>query len=155
MKLPNLELPTFCGDYKDWTSFFDQINGAATSNSQLTHSEKFQYLKTTLKGDAAKLLTSLQISDANFSTACDILKNRCNNKRLILRAHLHAIVAQKSLAKENPKALRDLMETIEEHRLVLSNLGNLFRVPYCREIAHRNEKMLESFITRKKPATLS
>ena len=94
-----------------------------TSNNQITDSQKLQYLKTSAKGDAAKLLTSLQITDANFSTACDIPKNRIDNKHLILRAHVHAIVSQKPVANENPKALRDLMETIEDYRLALSNLG--------------------------------
>ena len=122
VKLPKLELPTFCGDYKDWTSFFDQFNGAVTSNSQITDSQNLQYLKTSVKGDAAKLLTSLQITDANFSTAFDILRNRYN-KRLILGANVHAIVSQKPVTNENSKALRDLMETVEEHRLALRNLG--------------------------------
>ena len=123
VKLPKLELPTFCGDYKDWTSFFDQFNEAVTSNSQITDSRKLQYLKISVKGDAAKLLTSPRITDANFSTACDILRNRYDNKRLISRAHVHAIVSQKPVTNENPKALRDLMETVEENRLALSNLG--------------------------------
>ena len=39
VKLPKLELPTFCGDYRDWTSFFAQFNGAVTSNSQITESK--------------------------------------------------------------------------------------------------------------------
>ena len=123
VKLPKLELPTFCGDYKNWTSLFDQFNGAVTSNSQITDSQKLQYLKTSVKGDAAKLLNSLQITDASFSTECDILSNRHNSKRLMLRAHVHAIVSQKPVTNENPKALGDLMETVEEHRLTLSNLG--------------------------------
>ena len=122
VKLPKLELPTFCGDYNDWTSFFDQFNGAVISNSQITDSQKLQYLKTSVKGDTAKLLISLQITDANFSTACDILSNRYDNKRLILRAHVHAIVSQKPVTNEKPKTLRDLIETVEEHRLALKNL---------------------------------
>ena len=40
-----------------------------------------------------------------------------------LRAYVHAIVSQKPVTNENPKALRDLMGTIEEHRLAVSNLG--------------------------------
>ena len=123
VKLPKLELPFFCGDYKEWTSFFDQFNGAVTSYSQITDSQKLQYLKTSVKGDAAKLLTFLQITDANFSTSCDILRNRYDNKRLILRAHVYAIVSQKPVTIENPKALRDLMEKVEEHRLALRSLG--------------------------------
>ena len=76
-----------------------------------------------MKKDAAKLLISLQITDASFSTACDILKNRYDNKRLILGAHVQAIVSQKPVTNENPKSLRDLMQTVEEHRLALIKLG--------------------------------
>ena len=94
-----------------------------TSNSQITDNQKLQYLKTSLKGDAAKLLTSLQNTDANFSKACDILKNRYDNKCLILRAHIHAIIAQKPVTNEDTRTFRDLIETIEEYRLALSNLG--------------------------------
>ena len=35
-----------------------------------------------------------------------------DNKRLILRTHVHVIISQKPVTNENPKALRDLMETI-------------------------------------------
>ena len=76
-----------------------------------------------MNGNAAKLFTPLQITDANFSTVCDIPMNRYNNKRLILRAHVHAIVSQKPVTNEKPKALRDPMEIFEEHRLAVSNLG--------------------------------
>ena len=79
--------------------------------------------KTSVKREAAKLLTSPQITDANFSTACAILENRYDNKRLMLTAHVHAIVAQKPITNESPKSLRDLMETVEDHRLALSNRG--------------------------------
>ena len=68
-------------------------------------------------------LPSLQITEANFGTACDILRNRYDNKRLILRVHVHANVSQKPVTNANQKALRDLMETVEEHRLALSNSG--------------------------------
>ena len=105
------------------TSFFDQFNGAVTSNSQITDTQNLQYLKTSVEGDAAELLTSLQITDANVSTACDILKKRYDSKRLIFRAHVHAIVSQKPVTDGNPKALRDLMKTIKEQRSALSNLG--------------------------------
>ena len=67
VKLSKLELPTFCGDYKDWTSFFEQFNGAVTINSQITDSQKLKYLKTSVKGDAAKLLTSLSKSQTQTS----------------------------------------------------------------------------------------
>ena len=114
--LPKLELPNF------W-----RLHGLdvffSSSNSQITDNQKLQYLKTSVKDNAAKLLTSLQVTDANFSTACDIPRNRQYNKRLTLKAHFHAIVSQRPVTKGNPKAHRYLMKTVEEHRLAFSNLG--------------------------------
>ena len=120
VKLPKLELPTFCGDYKYWTSFFDHFNGAVKSNSQITESQKLQYLKTSVKGEASKLLTSAQITGANFSTVCNIQNNRYYSKRLTLQANVYAIVSQKPVTNENTKSFRDLMETVKEHILALS-----------------------------------
>ena len=161
VKLPKPELPIFCVDYKDWTSFFDQFNGAVTSSSQVTESQKLQYLKTSVKGDAAKLFTSVQITDANFSRACDIPRNRYDNKRLILRAHVHAIVSQKPVTNENakPKSHGDRGKTkwisAQQPWTGRRRSGHHFCVPHCREIARRNEKTLGTFITRKKFPTLS
>ena len=122
-KLPKLDLPTFSGDYLSWTSFFDLFTGAVHNNGTLQNSQKLQYLKASLKGDAAKLLASVTITDANYSVAMKMLRDRYQNNRMILRAHVHAISTQKQLTNETAKDLRQLVETVEEHRLALENMG--------------------------------
>ena len=122
-KLPKLDLPTFSGDYLPWTSFFDLFTGAVHNNGTLQNSQKLQYLKASLKGDAAKLLASVTITDANYSVAMKMLRDRYQNNRMILRAHVHAISTQKQLTNETAKDLRQLVETVEEHRLALENMG--------------------------------
>ena len=103
----------------EWKSFFDLFKGAVIDNTRLT----LQHLKSSLTGDADKLLHSITITDDNFDIAIDILENRYDNKRLTLRSHLHEIFSQRSLTNENSKDLRTLMETTEEHRLALLNHG--------------------------------
>ena len=39
-RLPKLNLPTFSGNYKQWTSFIDRFNSSVDSNSQLSSSQK-------------------------------------------------------------------------------------------------------------------
>ena len=122
-KLPKLDLQTFSGDYFTWISFFDLFKGAVHNNSALLDSQKLQYLKESLKGDAAKLLSSVTITDANYTVALKMLRDRYQNNRMILRAHVNAIVVQKPLTQETAKDLRQLLETVEEHRLELENTG--------------------------------
>ena len=52
-----------------------------------------------------------------------MLRDRYQNNRMILRAHVHAISTQKQFTNETAKDLRQLVKTVEEHRLALENLG--------------------------------
>ena len=65
-KLPKLNLPTFKGDYENWLSFHDLFKSSVHDNRSLTDSQRLQYLKASLQGDAVKLSTSLAITDANY-----------------------------------------------------------------------------------------
>ena len=69
LRLPKLELPTFTGCYTDWMSFIDLFKASIDSNSQLTNSEKLNYLRACVKGDAAKLINSITITDTNYTIA--------------------------------------------------------------------------------------
>ena len=107
----------------EWTSFFDLFKGAVIDNSSLQGSQKLQYLKASVKGDAAELLASIPITDHNFDIAMNTLINRYENKRIIIRTHLHSIVSYRSLTTDNARDLRNLIEAMDEHRLALQNLG--------------------------------
>ena len=72
-------------------SFIDLFQGIVDTNSKLSNSEKLHYLKASLKGDAAKLLSSVTISDSNYEVAREFL-NRSSNACFISRAHVKSIV---------------------------------------------------------------
>ena len=124
LKLPKISLLTFSGNYTDWMSFIDLFQGSVDTNSMLSNSQKLQYLKASLKGDVAKLLSSITMSDSNYQVAKEILKSRFSNPRLISRAHAKSIVNIPHQETENSKSLNLLIESVEEHRLALSNLGH-------------------------------
>ena len=123
IKLPKLNLPVFSGNCMEWTSFFDLFKGAVIDNNSLQGSQNLQYLKASVKGDAAKLLASIPVTDHNFDIAMNTLMNRYENKRIIIRTHLHSIVSYRSLTTDNARDLRNLTEAMDEHRLALQNLG--------------------------------
>ena len=106
-----------------WIAFFDRFKRAVIDNDQLTNSFRLQYLKTTVKGEASKMLTSITVTDDFFNVAIEILQNRYNNKRLILRAHIHGVVSYRAVSNENTRELRKLVDTLEEHILSPRNLG--------------------------------
>ena len=52
-----------------------------------------------------------------------MLRDRSQNNSMILSAHMNAIAIQKPLTHETAKDLRQLLETVEGHRLALENMG--------------------------------
>ena len=108
-----------------WTGsrFCDCFKGAVIDNDQLTNSLRFQYLKSAVKGEASKMLTSITVTDDSFDFAMETLHNRYDNKRLILRAHIHGIVSYQPVSNGNTRELRKLVDTMEEHRHSLRNMG--------------------------------
>ncbi|XP_075261145.1 uncharacterized protein LOC142352875 [Convolutriloba macropyga] len=65
------------------------------------------------------MLTSITVTDDNFDVAMEILQNRYDNKRLILRAHTHGTVSYRPVSNENTRELRNLVDTMNEHILSL------------------------------------
>ena len=123
MRLPKLQMPTFTGAYTDWVSFNDLFQAAVSSSSLLSDSERLNYLKACINGDAAKLFSSLRITDANYPIAWQLLKDRYDNTPSIVHAHLQAIWSQSSMKVESGSGLRKLHETTNEHLRALEALG--------------------------------
>ena len=84
----------------NWSSVANHFEAAVDSNTQLTNSEKLNYLKACVKGEAPRLIT-IQI----------------DNKNATVQAHLHF---QKT--SEFAKRLRKLLETTTEHMRAVTEL---------------------------------
>ena len=89
---------------------FMTCSKAVHDNSSLTDSQRLQYLKASLQGDATKLLISLAITDAYYSIALQTLEKRYANPRMIARTHLTSIFEYPSVKSESSKDLRKLTD---------------------------------------------
>ncbi|XP_011860315.1 PREDICTED: uncharacterized protein LOC105557632 [Vollenhovia emeryi] len=69
VRLPRIELPTFAGAYADWHAFYDMFNSIIHSNRDLSATQKFHYLRSSLKGEASEVVSSLEISGNNYADA--------------------------------------------------------------------------------------
>lgn len=123
IKLPVLNIPTFCGDYESWLSFHDIFVSLIHNNNGLSTVQKFHYLKSSLKKDAESLVQSLEITNDNYSVAWDLLKNRYENKKLIIRKHVQAIFEIPKVTKESASSLRNLLDCTLKNLRVLKQLG--------------------------------
>ena len=79
------------GSCTDWMSFAELFRASFDSNNQLLNSEKQNNLKTCVKREAAKLISSVTITDWNKEITWELLRERYENKRNIVQAHLQPI----------------------------------------------------------------
>lgn len=122
VKLPTINLPTFSGKYEDWSAFKDLFESLINSNDSVSAVSKFHYLKTSLSGQAAELISALPVTSANYATAYKLLTDRFENKRLTVFAHLHEFFSQPSVLADSPTQLRRLLDTSNKHLRALSIL---------------------------------
>ena len=114
VRLPKLELPTFDGNLEEWLSFRDLYVAAVHDNTGLTGAQKLQYLKASVKGDAALLLQSVSITNDNYEQAWDLLNNRYQNRREIVTSTLKRLVNNPPMRSDSPLELRKLVDTTME-----------------------------------------
>ncbi|KYN12751.1 hypothetical protein ALC57_15076 [Trachymyrmex cornetzi] len=115
IRLPKLDLPKFSGKYDEWCPFFDSFNSLIHINASLSDVQKLQYLRASLTGDAAKIISALEISEPNYQVAWAILKERYDNRRAIVQSHIKTIFELPSMAKENITELRQIADGATRH----------------------------------------
>ncbi|XP_050315358.1 uncharacterized protein LOC126749716 [Anthonomus grandis grandis] len=122
IRLPPINLPTFDGSYDQWLFFRDTFNSLIHSNFKLTPAKKFHYLRLSLKGVAAETISSLEISDANYDVAWNILNERFENKQILVSNHVTAIFNLPSLSRESGRGLRVILDGLQKHMGALTVL---------------------------------
>lgn len=122
VKLPTINLPNFSGNYEDWFPFHDTFNSLIHNDSSLLDIQKFHYLKSCLKGEAANVLHCLEVSSNNYKVAWEMLESRYSNKRLTIQNHIKAICDLPVVLKENHVILRQIIDGINKHTRALDSL---------------------------------
>lgn len=120
IKLPKVELKSFHGEETKWKAFWDMFE-AAVHHQELADVEKSTYLQGLLKGDAARIINGLELTNANYSVAITMLLNRYNQTRVSKQT-----LYQRLEKLQCPTArIQDQQTTLEEVESVLRQLTSI------------------------------
>lgn len=122
IRLPNIPLPKFSGEYSEWSAYRDQFMAMIHNNERLAAVEKMQYLKVSVVGDAASLLKHIQVTAANYAPAWASLNERYDNKRSLINVQLKNLLSQSNVS-ESANGIKKLLDTTNECLQQLMNLG--------------------------------
>lgn len=112
--LPKITIPKYNGDYDMWRSFHDLFLSLVHNNTKLSPVQKLYHLKSCLTGDAEKLLRHTPITDADYEPAWIKLKERYENKRILVNHQLKVLVNQPKIIAEKIKEMKVLADTTNE-----------------------------------------
>jgi len=121
MKLPKLTLPTFNGDVIEWHEFIEAFTLVVDQNP-MNDFEKLQYLKSSLKGEAADILSGLPLTKNNYSVAVELLKNRYGSKKRVLRMHIRSLLSLQTPNIKSAPSLRSFVDNVNKHVRGLESL---------------------------------
>lgn len=121
LNLKAIDVPKFQGEYGDWMSFYDIYKTLVHENKSLAEVQKMQYLKSSLGGEAQKLIQHLNLA-RDYEAAWKILEDRYHNKRILLTTLIDAILNAKG-TENTAASVRRLHDTLKECLCGIKNLG--------------------------------
>ena len=91
-------------------------------NNEISKVDKFSYLKSLLEGAAAKAIQGLTLSDANYDSAIDLLKERFGKSQAIITAHMEELLKVPNCTSDRSYSLRSVYDKIIIHVRGLESL---------------------------------
>uniref|UniRef100_A0A6P7GQ42 Uncharacterized protein LOC114345092 n=1 Tax=Diabrotica virgifera virgifera TaxID=50390 RepID=A0A6P7GQ42_DIAVI len=110
------------GSYGGWLEYHDTYVSLIHKNPGINSIQKFHYLRASLSGEAAQVISSLEISAANYDIAWNLLCERFANTRLLIYNHTKALFALQPIQKDSSSYLRQLIDNISKNLRSLESL---------------------------------
>ena len=89
--LPKLDIGKFSGDVIEWKPFWEKFE-ALIREKDIPTVSKFSYLLSALEGEAKGVVQGLSVTEANYPTACQLLKEHFGRTEQIRFAHIQALL---------------------------------------------------------------
>ncbi|XP_043260414.1 uncharacterized protein LOC122401991 [Colletes gigas] len=122
VRLPSVPLPSFHGTVGEWVYFRDSFESLINQNTVLSNIERFHYLRSAVKGDAARALKALPMSDENYTAAWKLLCERYEDTNELIDFHVGALFDLPTLPKDSPASLRQLLDDFNNNLKSLTSL---------------------------------
>lgn len=122
VKLPKIDLPRFSGCIKDFNMFFDVFNSLIHRNESLSDSDRMQYLRASLFGDALGLIRTFPIQGAFYQEAYKTLVARYRDKRELAFTCWREM-QNINLKMNSPTEFRRVLDLFNENLIILKGLN--------------------------------
>ncbi|XP_011881416.1 PREDICTED: uncharacterized protein LOC105569510 [Vollenhovia emeryi] len=145
IQLPKISLPTFSGDLLAWESFRDLFQSLVSGVPDLAPVQKLQHLKSSLSGEAAAAVLNVEMTDRGFDLAWTELKERYDNRRVLLASHMRNFLNGPSSAKPSSADLKRLSSSVLQAKRSFESLE--------RPVAHWDDWFVHVVVEKMDPSS--
>ncbi len=122
IKLKAIEIQPFSGDYNKWISFKNMFDSLIHKNKELNQLQKMHYLKSSLTGEAERLISQFDVAEESYMPAYEALTDRFHNEIILIDTHIINILSQPNLISETGEGIKELMDVTVENMRALEHL---------------------------------
>ena len=138
LKLPEIKLITFKGDFDEWTTFWSSFRNNVDSRDDLEPSAKLSYLLQCVDEEPKEMIKGLPNTDHNYVVAVHLLSDQYGDK--VKQTH---VLLQKFHSLPSPKHnAKDLCSFLTEYRKVREQMR-------CITNIQESELVIRSILIRK------
>ncbi|XP_033242980.1 uncharacterized protein LOC117186376 [Drosophila miranda] len=123
-RLPKLKLPEFAGKFTEWTSWYNTFATLIESDSELDELSKFIHLRASLGAGPLSAIEGLELTGPNYRKALRLLKDRYENKAIILQSHVQELFNLRRLKRPDSEGLRVLVDNVNAQLVALKSLSD-------------------------------
>jgi len=121
-RLPPITIPEFDGNIQNWESYYDCFRSMIHEDTGYPLVQKFYYLRAGLSGTALDLIKSVPMKDANYEVAFQLLKQRYDNKGLVIQSHIRSLLEAPRVENPSSAELQALHAHVGTHLAALKAL---------------------------------
>lgn len=121
-RLPEIPLPSFAGDFREWPSFRDKFSTLVDGRTTLSTVDKMYYLVSCLKGSAAEAVQGIPVAADNYQLVWSTLSDRFNRPRLVATALVDQLLRASTMTQESLHDLSAFLGNFHEANSLLTAL---------------------------------
>ena len=104
------------------TPFYDGFCAAVHNDDNLDNTQRFQYLASTLSGEASRAIDRLPLTNANYDEALSVLKQRYGQPHKIIAGYMKALW-ELPKPTDSIACVKDFYDSLETYIRGLKSLG--------------------------------
>lgn len=114
LKLPACDTPPFEGGYSNWPAFRDIFQAVFINHTGLSQAQKLYHLRCKTRGEALQIVQRYDLVDKNFNLAWEALKDRYENKRILVHQQMKKFFGIQNAPCETSKSIRQIQSSIND-----------------------------------------